>query len=93
MKIFGFEFRKFEEDNTIIEAIETWCVKWISLTVRSPWTQEKGSGLGVDIQVQAFPTKESADLYAKELRDAIKLLGHRGYTVEVYKQNTPTNKR
>lgn len=90
MKIFGYELRKFEETNTTIEAIETYVVKWYSLINKG----EQGSTLrvSVKVQVQAFPTKESANIFAKELNDAINLLGHTGYEATVYKQDAPTNK-
>jgi len=85
MKIFGFEIRKFEQSITTIQVVETWCVKWSSLhrDIIDKGIQK--------INVQAFPTKEGAEFYAQELRDARKLLGDKGYAVEVYRQETPTN--
>jgi len=85
MKIFGYEFRKFEQDTTTIEMVETWCVKWSSLhrDIIDVGRQK--------IEVQAFPTKEGAEFFAKELRDARKLLGDTKFGVKVYKQDTPTN--
>lgn len=90
MKIFGYEFRKFEQKNTTINAIETWCVKWLSM--RADPLGEHRYSPRMDWEVQAFPEKESAELFAKELRDAMRLLGHKGFSVSVYKQATPTNK-
>lgn len=83
--MFGFEIRKFEVNATTIQIIETWCVKWSSLhkDVIDKGVQE--------INVQGFPTKEGAYAYAKELRDARALLGDKGFGVEVYVQQTPTN--
>lgn len=85
MKIFGLKIRFFEKQVKSLEAIETWCVKWSSLH-----KSIIGKGEQV-INVQGFPSKESAEIYAKELRDARRLLGDIGFGVEVYKQNTPTN--
>lgn len=85
MKVFGFEIRKFEANPTTIQIIETWCVKWSSL-------RKNSIDNGVqEINVQGFPTKEGADAYAKELRDARRLLGDVGFPVDVYSQKTPTN--
>jgi len=86
MKIFGFEIRKFEKRTTTIEVIETWCVKWSSL-------HRDFIDKGIQkINVQGFMTKEGAEEYAKELIDARRLLGDKGWDVQVYKQETPTNK-
>ena len=85
MKIFGFDIRKFEQGNTTIQVIETWCVKWSSLHKNIINSGEQY------INVQGFPTKAGADAYAKELTDARRLLGDKGFPVEVYKQATPTN--
>lgn len=90
MKLFGYEFRKFEEENTTLEAIETWCVSWYSIYTR--WAEEDAL-VKVKQQVQGFPTKGNAKIFAVELREAIKLLGHKGYSVKVFKQITPTNKK
>lgn len=43
-------------------------------------------------EVQAFTSEQNAEFFANELRDAMKLLNHKGWTVEVYKQKTSTNK-
>ncbi len=87
MKIFGYEFRKFEKDNTVItDAVETWCVKWYSLHKD---LIDKGAPYA---EIQSFITKESANMFAKELEDARKLLGDKGWDVRVYKQKSPTNK-
>lgn len=85
MKIFGFEIRKFEKHSTTIQLIETWCVKWSSLHINVIADGEQV------INVQGFPTQKGAEAYAKELRDARRLLGDRGFGVEVYRQTTPTN--
>jgi hypothetical protein len=86
MKIFGFEIRKFEKNTTTLEIIETWCVRWESL-------YRNNINYGVPkINVQGFMTKEGAEEYAKELKDARRLLGDNGWDVQVYKQETPTNK-
>jgi hypothetical protein len=85
MRIFGFELRKFEEEKTTIEAIETWCVKWSSL-------HKSIINMGdPKINVQGFPTKQGADIYAKELKDARRLLGDKGFDVVVYMQKTHSN--
>lgn len=85
MRIFGFEIRKFETEPTTIQIIETWCVKWSSL-------HKDIMDRGVqNINVQGFPTRAGAEAYAKELKDARALLGDRGFGVEVYAQQTPTN--
>ena len=85
MNIFGLKIRLFEKELTSIEAIETWCVKWSSL-------HKNAIGRGDQvINVQGFPSKENAETYAKALRDARRLLGDVGFSVEVYKQKTPSN--
>ena len=84
MKVFGFEIRKFEANNTMIQVIETWCVTWSSLHKDIIGGKQK-------INVQGFPTKPGAEAYAKELTDARRLLGDRGVPVNVYMQKTPTN--
>ena len=85
MRIFGFKIKKFGTGPTTIQIVETWCVKWSSLHRDSI-----NKGVQV-INVQAFPTKDGAEAYADELKDARALLGDRGFEVEVYMQNTPTN--
>ena len=85
MRIFGFEIRKFEDNPTTLQIIETWCVKWSSLRKNIIDTGKQ------KINVQGFPTKQGAEDYAKELRDARRLLGDTGWDVEVYVQKTPTN--
>lgn len=90
MKIFGLEFRKFEKKVTTIEAIETWCVKWLSL--KADYMGEATYSPEKNWEVQAFPSKENAEFFANELRDAMRLLNHKGWTVKVYKQKTSTNK-
>lgn len=90
MKFFGFEFRKLEDSMTTVEMVETWYVSWYSLTV-CPFTPEEKGFAGTRKNVQAFTDKKLAEEYAEEIRSAIKLLGHKGYTVEVKKQHTPSN--
>ncbi len=85
MKIFGFEIRKFEKHSTTIQVVETWCVKWSSLH-RNIFGEGEPR-----INVLGFPTKAGAEAYAKELTDARRLLGDKGFGVSVYKQQTPTN--
>lgn len=85
MKIFGFEIRKFEQHPTTMQVIETWCVKWSSLHKNIIGNGDQ------HINVQGFPTKDGADGYAKELRDARALLGDKGFPVEVHVQKTPSN--
>jgi hypothetical protein len=85
MKILGFEIRKFEKNNTTIQIIEIWCVRWSSLHKNIIDTGKQVTN------VQAFPNEATANFYAKELRDARRLLGDVGFNVEVYKQRTPTN--
>lgn len=85
MKIFGFEIRKFESQPTTINVIETWCVKWPSVYIDYIGYPRKKTN------VLAFPLKESADMYAKELRDARRLLGDKNLDIDVYKQETHTN--
>lgn len=85
MRILNFLFKKFESAPTEIKIIETWCVKWSSL-------HKDILGKGApQINVQGFPTKDSADAYAEELRSARALLGDKGFGVDVYLQRTPTN--
>lgn len=86
MKIFGYEFRKFEQSTTTIEVIETWIVKWESIH-RDCIDNGKPN-----IELQSFITKKDANFFAGELISARKLMGDRGYNVKVYKQNSPTNK-
>ena len=88
MKILGYEFRKFEKKVTTIGVVETWCVKWVSLIhggLRDRFPD-------VEVQVQAFPSEDTAKFFKKELEDAMKLLGHKGWAVNVYLQKMPTNK-
>jgi hypothetical protein len=85
VKIFGFEIRKFEANNTTVQMVETWCVKWSSLHKD---IIDKGEQV---TNVQGFPTQDGAEAYAKELTDARRLLGDRGFPVKVYRQSTPTN--
>jgi len=86
MKILGFEIRKFEKHASEIKIIETWCVKWSSL-------HRDIIDCGVQkTNVLGFPTKDGAEEYAKELRDARNLLGDKGWNVVVYKQETYSNK-
>ncbi len=86
MKIFGYEFRKFEKKITTLDAVETWCVKWKSI-------HKDCIGVGrSQIEIQSFVSKGGADIFAKELNDARKLLGDYGYKATVYKQKSPTNK-
>lgn len=84
MKIFGFEIRKFEQNNTTVQMIETWCVKWESVVRSYTFGYPHDNVIG-------FPTKEGAEQYAQELKDARKLLGDHGWSVEVYRQKVPTN--
>ena len=86
MKIFGYEFRKFESTNTTIEAIETWIVEWESLHKNCLSNGEPNT------QKQAFINKDGAKLFAKELNDCRKLLGDKGFSAKVYMQKSPTNK-
>ena len=85
MKIFGYEFRKFEQQTTTLEMIETWNVRWESLHRNFI---DKGVPV---IQLQGFTTKDQAKLFAKELTDARRLLGDEGWQASVYKQKSPTN--
>lgn len=89
MKLFGFEFRKFEQETTTVEAVETWCVKWLALTADD--SREDRYYPQMDWQVQAFPSEDAAEFFAKELRDARALLGDKRWTVKVYKQTTHSN--
>jgi hypothetical protein len=89
MKIFGFEIRKFEKEPTTIQVIETWNVRWWSVSQNtmcgsrySPNEKEN---------VQGFPTKEGALAYAKELEDARRLLGDIYDKPSVEVQRIPTN--
>lgn len=86
MKIFGYEFRKFEKEITTIEdAVETWTVEWLSMHHYVSNTYRSKT------RHQAFMSKESADRFAKELQDARNLLGDKDVYVKVYKQTPPTN--
>jgi hypothetical protein len=84
MKIFGFEIRVFKKATTTINTVETWIVKWT--------TFQKGYTIAdIEDNMQCFPSKKDADLYAKELRDARKLLGDKYASISVYKQKIHTN--
>lgn len=85
MNIFGLKIRLFSDTPITLEAIETWMVKWESL-----YRSSIDRGIP-NIETQAFTSKESAELFAKQLRDARKLLGDTGWDVKVYKQKPPTN--
>jgi len=87
MKLIKHIFRKLEKTETEIEVIETWCVKWISLTKEYDWLN---NGVG-QINVQGFPSKKMADEYADELRSARKLLGEKKWKIDVYMQELNTN--
>ena len=86
MKMFGYKLRLFSKKTTTLKAIETWCVKWESL-------HRDCIDKGVPkTNVQGFPSKTNADIFAKELNDCRRLLGDNGFKAFVYKQETPTNK-
>lgn len=85
MKIFGYEFRKFEKENTTIETVETWVVEWISLgPIFTDSYRPKP-------MFKTFIDKGQAKAFAKELNDCVALLGDRDRMAEVYKQESPTN--
>jgi len=84
MKIFGYEFRKFEADTTTLECIETWMVTWESMSNARIYPDKSP-------MAQAFTAKDQAELFAQELRDCRKLLGDSGFEVTVIKQKSPTN--
>lgn len=86
MKILGFEIRKFNKEPETIEAIETWVVKW-EYSIGNYVSNKNEIGL----KHLAFASKAQAESYAKELKDARRLLGDRDLNVEVYKQEVPTN--
>lgn len=86
MKIIGFEIRKFNKEPETIEALETWIVKW---------EYSKGNYLPnrneIGLKHLAFASKGQAESYAKELKNARRLLGDIDLNVKVYKQEVPTN--
>jgi hypothetical protein len=85
MKIFGYKFRQFQEDPTTVEAVEVWCVKWLGLyhAIADHWHTNK--------EVVAFQSKADAEVFAKELKSAAKLLKNTHQRVEIYKQDYPNN--
>lgn len=85
MKILGFEFRKLETEKTTVECVETWCVRWRSLH------HSIGDHWHTNIEVMSFASKETAEMFAKELKDAARLLKNDQQRVTVYKQEHPNN--
>ena len=85
MKILGFEFRKLETKTTTVECVDTWCVKWYSIhhDVSSFWEAHT--------EIMSFTSKETADMFAKELKDSCRLLKNELQNIRVYKQSHPIN--
>lgn len=87
MKILGIEIRKFNAESSTINVVETWCVKWSSV---HPWDRAK-ERFDSNIEVMSFVTKEDAEAFAKELKDASRLLKNGDQSIKVYKQEHPSN--
>lgn len=86
MKIFGYEFRKFEKESTTLETIETWVVEWNKLE------RDIISRYDPKPMFKTFINRGQAIMFKKEIEDCIKLLGDRGRSVKLYRQKSPTNK-
>ncbi|MCP4343602.1 MAG: hypothetical protein GY799_33175 [Desulfobulbaceae bacterium] len=85
MKLFNLFTRKFEQEPTAIEAIETWVVEWPSIIKNII-----GDGI-MQPNMQCFTSKLVAEAFASELISARKLLGDNGYSAKVYKQEVFSN--
>lgn len=85
MKIFGYEFRKFEEEVTILDTVETWVVEWESLhrDIINMFDPKK--------EFKTFTRKDQAALFKKELEDCVKLLGDKSRSLKLYKQQNHSN--
>lgn len=86
MKILGFEIRKFKDKPSTINVVETWCVKWLSLHPLSYSDRYE-----THIEIMTFVTQQDAEAFAKELKDASRLLKNGQQGIEVYKQEHPDN--
>ena len=90
MKIFGYEFRKFEKQNTVLpSAVETWVVKWYSHYYR--WGDLEFSE--TRLRHQVFAEQEEALVFCEELKDAKRLIGDNEKSNPwVEKVDPPTNR-
>ncbi|WP_269519496.1 hypothetical protein [Alteromonas sp. BMJM2] len=85
MKIFGYEFRKFEEQTTTIETVETWVVEWeVMVPKYRDWYEPTP-------KFKTFVSKDQAEMFKKELQSCIDLLGDQRIKPKVYKQEHSTN--
>lgn len=85
MKIFGYEFRRFEEKTTTLETVDTWVVEWSSLHRNIIDTFDTES------EFKTFTRKDQAELFRKELEDCARLLGDKGRMLKMYKQKNHSN--
>ena len=85
MKILGFTFRKLEKEHTTINSVETWMVEWSSIY------QEIGRFWHPKTEIMAFISKADAEGFARELKDAARLLKNSNQGVKVYKQVHSSN--
>ena len=88
MRLFNFVFRKFEKESTSIEAVETWVVKWESLSdyCGTRYWESKP-------EFRTFIDEEQAQMFKKEIEASVALLGDKDRMVELYKQEYSTNSK
>jgi hypothetical protein len=107
MKLFGFEFKKFDTKPSVVESVEPVQIHrfeeqttkaevvelWIVkwYPLVNRYTYTEGSYEHGKLNHLAFTSKDAANEYAEQLRKALKLLGDRNRTVTVERQNNPTN--
>ena len=107
MKLFGYEFRKFEKTPSVVESVEpiqiqrfeeeTTKVEVVELWIVK-WFPLVHKYQFIDDTYEhgtlnhlAFTSKDVAEEYAEQLRKAIRLLGDGKRVIKVERQNNPTN--
>lgn len=107
MKLFGYEFRKFEKTPSVVESVEPVQIQrfeeevtkvevvelWIVkwFPLINRYSYTDGSYEHGTLNHLAFTSKDVAEEYAEQLRKAIRLLGDGKRRIIVERQNNPTN--
>lgn len=107
MKLFGYEFKKFEKRPSVVESVEpiqiqrfeedTTKVEAVELWIVkwfplvNPYKYTEGKYEYGTLNHLAFTSKDVAEEYAEQLRKAIRLLGDGKRVIKVERQNNPTN--
>ena len=107
MKLFGYEFKKFEKTPSVVESVEpiqiqrfeeeTTKVEVVELWIVkwfplvNRYSHTDGYYEHDTLNHLAFTSKDVAEEYAEQLRKAIRLLGDSRRVIKVERQNNPTN--